>query len=420
MQSNSSYKILKNCRFCGNSDLKNVLNLGKMPLAGGFLKKNDIDLELFFPLELQYCNKCHLVQVSCVPNPNIIFNEKYFFHSSSTNSLIEHFSCYAKDIFQKYLKNIIDPIILEIGCNDGVLLKPLASLGCKVIGVDPSSSVTNKIDIDNSVIINDFFTENLSLEILNNCGSVDIVTANFAFAHIDDMHDVMKGIVNLLKKDGVFVFELYYLKTVIEEMNYDMIYHEHMSYYSLITLREFLSKYEMDIFDIDYFPKLRSGALRIHAKFKSNLSLKITEKFTKALNLEYDFGLNTINPFYHFSEKIEKTKLDLIRLIIDLKSQGKKIVGYGASGRSTILMNYCGITSEHIDCVVDDAVEKQGFLTPGNHLEILTWENMLKVGKPDYIILFAWSFTDEVLIKRASFREKGGKFILPLPNVKVI
>lgn len=420
MQNNLNYKILDNCRFCGNTDLSVILDLGEMPLAGGFLKKNDVSTELFFPLELQYCNNCHLVQVSCVPDPKIIFNEKYFFHSSSTKSLIEHFKLYANSIYNKYLYNLSNPKILEIGCNDGVLLKPLASLGCKVIGVDPSSSVTQKINIEGAIIKNDFFTENLSRELLINHGYVDLVTANFAFAHIDNMHDVMKGISKILHLNGIFVFELYYLKTIVEEMNYDMIYHEHMSYYSLISLNKFLSGYNMEIFDIDYFPKLRSGALRIHAKFNTNKKFEKSEKYKDLLNSELKSGFNTLMPFNNFFINIKKTKNDLILLLDQLKSSGKKIVGYGASGRSTILMNYCGITSAHINCVVDDAEEKQGYLTPGNHLEIITWDNMMKQGAPDYIILFAWSFTDEVLIKRESFRKNGGKFILPLPNVKVI
>jgi len=413
-------KELKECRFCNSPDLEIVLDLGTMPLAGGFLKKEDLANEYFFPLELQFCKNCYLVQVSCVPDPNILFNEKYFFHSSSTFSLVEHFTKYAQDLFKRYLNNNKLPVILEIGCNDGVLLRPLSKLGSKLIGVDPSTSVTNKINIPGSIIKNDFFTEKLAIEILNENGKVDIVTANFSFAHIDNMNDVMRGIIKLLKDDGIFVFELYYLKTIIEEMNYDMIYHEHMSYYSLLTLKKFLSKYGMEIFDVEYFPRIRSGALRVHTKFNINNAFPPTEQFIKLYESEIIFGLNKIQPFIHYSNKIEKSKNDLLDLINSLKIEGKKIVGYGASGRSTIIMNYCGINENHIDYIVDDAIEKQGFLTPGNHIEIITWNQMIEKCTPDYVVLFAWSFIDEVLSKRSEYRLAGGKFILPLPEVKVI
>jgi len=391
-----------------------------MPLAGAFLKQDEISEELYFPLELQFCHNCSMSQVSCVPNPKILFNDKYFFHSSSVFSLVSHFEEYAKDVYHKFLSNKANHWVLEIGCNDGVLLNPLAKLGSKVIGVDPSSNATSKIDIKESLIYNDFFGCDLAVKINSKIGKVDLITANFSFAHIDNMHDVMQGITEVLNPKGVFVFEIYYLKTIIEEMNYDMIYHEHMSYYSLIALKNFLGKYSIEIFDINYFPKIRSGALRVYAKYKENKLYSTTERFKSMINLEYTVGLDSKKPFSAYSQKVEETKVDLLNLISNLKSEGKIIVGYGASGRSTVIMNYCGINTSHIEFVVDDAIEKQGYLTPGSHLEILSWESMEKRIKPDYIILFAWSFIDEVLQKRSKFRDDGGMFILPLPTVKVI
>lgn len=415
-----NYKILDCCRFCGSSQIDVVLDLGEMPLAGGFLKVEDIDDEPTFPLELQFCSECAMSQVSCVPDPTILFNEKYFFHSSSVNSLIRHFEDYAAEIYPKFLVQKKSSLVLEIGCNDGVLLKPLARLGAKVIGVDPSSNATSKIDIEGALIYNEFFGEMLAKDIYNQVGNVDLVTANFSFAHIDNMHDVINGITLLLNDQGVFIFEIYYLKTIIEEMNYDMIYHEHMSYYSLISLQTFLGNNSMEIFDVKYFPRIRSGALRVYAKYKENNLYSPSEDFKNMILDEYKLGLNLKSAFIEYSFKVDKTRSDLMNLISTLKRSGKKIVGYGASGRSTVVMNYCGINSSHIDCVVDDAIEKQGFYTPGSHLQIISWDEMEKRISPDYVILFAWSFIDEVLQKRSSFRENGGKFILPLPSVEVI
>ena len=414
------YKILNCCRFCGSSQIDVVLDLGEMPLAGGFLAEGELENEPTFPLELQFCSDCSMAQVSCVPDPTILFNEKYFFHSSSVQSLVGHFEDYAADIYPRFLFFIQTPVVLEIGCNDGVLLKPLAKLGAKVIGVDPSSNATSKIDIKEALVYNEFFGKELTKEILEEVGRVDLITANFSFAHIDNMHDVISGITSILNDHGVFVFEIYYLKTIIEEMNYDMIYHEHMSYYSLISLQTFLGNHAMEIFDVKYFPRIRSGALRVYAKFKSNNLYRPSEDFKKMIQDEFKLGLNFKNAFVEYSLKVDKTRTDLMNLISTLKSRGKKIVGYGASGRSTVVMNYCGINNSHIEYVVDDAIEKQGFYTPGSHLEIISWDEMEKRIKPDYIILFAWSFIDEVLQKRASFRENGGRFILPLPSVEVI
>ena len=416
----SNYKILTKCRFCLSSDLEIVVDLGKMPLAGAFLKKEQIKNELFFPLELQYCKNCHLVQASCVPDPNILFNEKYFFHSSSVGSLVNHFEDYANDIYYKFLSKLSSPKVLEIGCNDGVLLRPLSKLGCKVIGVDPSSNVTSKIKIEDALVVTDFFTETVAKKIYTETGKIDLITANFSFAHIDDMHDVMKGIKILLNDNGTFVFELYYLKTLIEEMNYDMIYHEHMSYYSLITLKKFLSTYDLEIFDVAYDAKIRSGSLRVYVKHLNNNKTSITETYNLFYEKEIKLGLDTIEPYKNYAKRIFETKEKLMLLINNLTKQGKKIIGYGASGRSTVLMNYCGINFTHIDYVVDDAIEKQGYLTPGNHLDIITWDKMIEMGKPDYIILFAWSFVDEVLLKRSEYIKNGGKFILPLPNVQIL
>lgn len=417
---NRSRKMLTNCRFCNSQEVEIILNLGEMPLAGAFLKKQDIKDEMYFPLELQFCHQCSMVQVSCVPDPKILFNEKYFFHSSSVASLVSHFEDYAHDINNKFLAAKRNPVVLEIGCNDGVLLKPLAHLGNKVIGVDPSTNATSKIDISGAVIFNEFFGEKLAIDIKSKLGSVDLITANFSFAHIDDMHDVMEGINEILSPNGIFVFEIYYLKTILQEMNYDMIYHEHMSYYSLIALQSFFGRWSIEIFDVDYFPRIRSGALRVYAKFRENKQYPISDRFKQMIKNEYDSGLNSSAPFIDYAFKVEKTKSDLLSLISKLKSEGKKIVGYGASGRSTVVMNYCGINNSHLDFIIDDAEEKQGFLTPGSHLEIISWDSMEKRFQPDYIVLFAWSFIDEVLVKRSKFRQNGGKFILPLPAVSII
>jgi len=290
-------------------------------------------------------------------------------------------------------------------------------MGVLPIGVDPATNVVKTIDIKNAVIYNDYFTEKLSKNILNEFGKIDLVVYNLSFAHIDDMQDVIKGINKILKNDGIFVFEIYYLVNLIEEMNYDMIYHEHMSYYSLYTLMQFFNDYDMEVFDIKHNKEVRTGSTRFYVKFKSNRNLEITKNVKKLYNREINLNYHKKNIYNEYASKVELNKIQTIQLLKKFKREDKTIIGYGTSGRGTVIMNYCGIDSKYLDYVVDDAPQKVGFYTPGTRLEIKSWDYVLENGFPDYIVLFAWSFTDEVIKKRQDFIENGGKFIIPLPTL---
>ena len=405
------------CRFCNSTDLEEVLDLGLMPLAGAFIKEKEFKNEMFYPLTLDFCNSCSLVQVKEVISADVLFKDNYFFFSSSINTLINHFKDYALDLYRNFLVDIESPKILEIGCNDGVMLKPFSDLGVFPIGVDPATNVVKTIDIQNAAIYNDYFTEELSKNILNRHGKIDLVVSNFSFAHIDDMQDVIKGITTILKSDGVFVFEIYYLVNLIEEMNYDMIYHEHMSYYSLFTLTKFFANYGMEVFDIKHNKEVRTGSTRFYVKYSSNNSLKILDSVKILYNKEIKYNFHKKNIYNSYAENVELNKIQTIDLLEKIKSEGKTIIGYGASGRGTVIMNYCNIDSKYIDYVVDDAPQKEGYFTPGTRLEIKSWDYVLESGYPDYIILFAWSFASEVIKKRNDFIKSGGKFIIPLPKL---
>ena len=234
------------------------------------------------------------------------------------------------------------------------------------------------------------------------------------------MIDIMKGIKCLLRDDGVFIFEIYYLGTLIDEMQYDMIYHEHMSYYSIKTLIIFLKQYEMEIFDIKFIQKVRSGTVRFYARNIGKRSEKVSSTVENLVKYEQDQGFDKVETYSEYAAKVEKTKEELISLLDDLKAQGKTIIGYGASGRGTTIMNYCGIDGRYLDYVVDDAPAKHGFFTPGTHVPIKMWNFTKEDILPDYILLFAWAFKDEVLRKRQDYLKQGGKFIVPLPEVSIV
>ena len=287
------------------------------------------------------------------------------------------------------------------------------------VGVDPATNVVATIKDPRGVAINDGFSEEVGKRIVAEHGKADAVVSSFSFAHIDDMHEVMRGVDAVLGEKGVFVFELYYLGVVIEEMQYDMMYHEHMSYYTLACLEKFLGQYGLEVFEVKKIA-LRSGTRRFYAQRKAAHPHPVSPSVQAQRDEEKATGLLDAKTYEGYGARVNKTKVDLMKLLDQLKAQGKSIIGYGASGRATIIMNYCGIDGRYLDFVVDDAPAKHGFLMPGTHCEIKPWtyvEGMAK--KPDYALVFAWPFIEEVKKRRADYLKNGGQFIVPLPEVKV-
>lgn len=407
------------CRFCQSLDMVTILDFGNVPLAGGFLKESDFKKEKLFPLDLNFCNECSLVQVSNVVPAETLF-KNYFYFSSSIKTLVGHMKEYAKEVNQRFLQDRINPSVFEIGCNDGVMLKPFAAMGIKTVGIDPATNVVNSIDSNDITVINDFFSEKVALEIKEQHGLFDAIVSSYSFAHIDNMVDIMKGVKCLLKEDGVFVFEVYYLGTLIGEMQYDMIYHEHLSYYSLKALTLFLKRFGMEIFDMTFTPGVRSGAVRFYAKNIGKRSENISVEIADLAELEVKKGFDKADTFFSYAKKVNNTREILMALLGKLKNEGKTIIGYGASGRGTTIMNYCGIDNRHLDYVVDDAPAKHGFFTPGTHVPIKPWDFTQQSKFPDYALLFAWSFINEVKKKRINYLKQGGHFIVPLPDVKIV
>lgn len=406
------YKKLKKCRLCDSKNLNLFINFGKMPLAGAFLSKKKIKDEILYPMGMQYCKNCTSVQVDTVIPLEVLF-KKYFYFSSSIGTLINHFFDLSEIISKKILKK--GGNVLEIGCNDGVFLNHLVKnkkINC--IGVDPAKNVIKKINNKKIKTYNVPFNFELAKKINK---KIDVIVSSFSFGHIDNMKSVAKGIDLLLDADGVFIFEIYYLGTVIEGLQYDMMYHEHMTYYTIKSLNNFLTKYNLKIFDIKKI-KLRSGSLRFYCCRPHNKRLK-SNNLKKYLQKENKKGFNNLSFLKKYNIKISKTKDDIIKIIKRLKSENKTIYGYGASGRGTVIMNYCKLNNAYLDYVVDDAPVKRGKYTPGTHVKIISWEDLKKVGYPDYFVLFAWPFVDEISKKRSEFLKKGGKFIVPLPKVKI-
>jgi SAM-dependent methyltransferase len=413
------YKSYEKCRFCSHNFLE-VINLGNVPLAGGFLKNNKkqtLKREKFYPLEIYFCPKCYLLQTNNVIDKDTLFKD-YFYFSSAIKTLITHFEQNA-DKVAHLLPDTKKRFVVEIGCNDGALITSLSKKGFKTLGVDPAINIVQPLIKKGLPIINDYFSEKVAQKIVKTHGQADAILSFHAMAHIEDMHDVIRGVKTLLKADGFLAFEVHYLGNLIPEMQYDMIYHEHQYYYSLHALNNFFKMHDMTIFDIQPTP-VRSGSMMYFVQKSQTGQREITKNTKSLLLTERKLGLDKTKTYKKFAKEIEKTKKDLTKLLKTLKKSGKKIVGYGASGRGTIIMNYCGLDETYLDYVIDDAPAKQGTYTPGTHLVIKPSTVLQEKDKPDYIVLFAWSFFDEVVKKNIEFLKNGGKFIVPLPKVKVI
>lgn len=416
-----AYRQYTKCRFCFSQNLNVILDFGLLPLAGGFIKKEataeDFRTERKYPLQICFCSDCYLVQVTTIVDSAILYKD-YFYFSSAIKTLVDHFQAYALDLAKLYP----DPskrFVVELGCNDGVFLKPLAKLGFKVMGVDPAKNVVEKLVKEGYEVMIDYFNEQSVAQIVKKHGQADLILSSNSFAHIEDMHDVMKGVKKLLKKDGVLAFEVHYLGTLLKEVQYDMIYHDHEYYYSLLTLEKFFTQYNMEVYDVKAIP-VHAGSMRYYVQNTGSGSRSSTENLKALHKTEKQLKIDKLDTYIHFESYIQKTRKDLLRLLNKLKKQGKKVVGYGASGRATTIMNYCGITDDLIEYIVDDAPAKTGAFTPGNHLEIRSSQILDSKNRPDYCVVFAWSFIDEIIRKKQTFLNNGGRFIVPLPAVKII
>ena len=408
------------CAFCNSSNIALITDFGNMGLAGGFLAQNELEQESRYPMNLGFCPDCYAVQIVDKINPDLMFKKNYFYFSSSIGTLRNHFKEYAADVVGRFLPSPQDATVIEFGCNDGVLLSPLADLNVgRIIGVDPATNVVEKIDDDRVDIVNSYFDELCAGDIVDQFGQADLILANNVFAHVDDINALTRGIDIALAENGAFIFEVHYLGKIIEEMQYDMIYHEHIYYYSLLAVENHFSRYDMLVFDLKEVEN-HGGSIRFHVCRKNSNLATPTSNVRQFRESEITKGFHNISIFREFGEKINNQKSDLLCLLNEIKSQQKTVIGYGASGRANTMLQFCRIDSSLISYMVDDAPAKKGFYTPGSHLRIESKIPLLKGERPDYVVVFAWTFLREICQRNMDYLEAGGQFIVPLPDVKIL
>ena len=406
------------CSYCDSTKMSEIMDFGRVALAGAFVKPEQFTSEATYPLRLYFCCDCFAVQVIDKVSATVLFQD-YFYFSSSIKTLRDHFREYAAEVTTRFLEPGTSTVI-EFGCNDGILLRPLADQGIRtVIGVDPATNVVKTIDDSRVTVFNDFFTEAVVDQIVAKYGKADLVMANNVYAHIPDIQGVTRAVRAALKDDGVFIFEVHYLGKVINEMQYDMIYHEHLYYYSLLSAVNHFARYDMMIFDIKAIP-IHAGSMRFYVCRKdSKHARSVSPVVTRLRDEEVARGFDRAETFQRFAADVAERRSDLMGLLNGLRAKGKRVAGYGASGRANTMIQYCGIDHSHLEYVIDDAPAKQGYYTPGSHFLIRPSTVLQQAGAPDYLLLFAWSFLDEISKKNESYLENGGRMIVPLPEVRV-
>ncbi len=405
------------CSFCDSRDMSLIMDFGDVALAGAFIRPEQRETEKKYRLRLFFCTACYAVQVVDKVSAEVLFQD-YFYFSSSIGTLRDHFARYAEEVTSRFLEPDT-ATVLEFGCNDGILLRPLADQGIRrVIGVDPAENVLATIDDPRLTLINGFFDEAVAERVVAEWGRVDMIMANNVYAHVPDIQGITRAIDMALADDGVFVFEAHYLGKVVDEIQYDMVYHEHLYYYSLLSAINHFARYDMMVFDVIPIP-IHAGSLRFHVCRKGSRHASESPRVVALKKEEQARGFDSFATFGEFSRRVAAQRDELVALLEGLRQDGRSIAGYGASGRANTIIQFCGLDARHLDYMIDDAPAKQGFLTPGSHFPIHASSVLEQPDRPDYVLVFAWSFFEEICARNANYLENGGRMILPLPDVQV-
>ncbi|MFT3934708.1 MAG: class I SAM-dependent methyltransferase [Chitinophagaceae bacterium] len=406
------------CRFC-KTELTNVfIDLFNSPASNSFLKADELnEPETFYPLKVYTCSKCFLVQVDEYKKSDAIFNSDYVYFSSYSTSWLKHAKTYTELMIQKfaYSKN---SLVIEVASNDGYLLQYFKEKNIPVLGVEPTAN-TASVAIGKGIeTVVDFFGVKLAKELVAKGKKADLLLGNNVLAHVPDIVDFVGGMKIVLNNGGVVTMEFPHLMQLVDNNQFDTIYHEHFSYLSLTTVQQIFASQGLELFDVDELPT-HGGSLRIYAKHKEDDSKPVTPNIAALLKKEADKGMNSLAYYDNFQQKALKVKLDLTDFLIQQKRAGKVVAAYGAAAKGNTLLNYCGIKADLIDFVVDANPHKQNKYLPASHIPVFN-EQHLKDNKPDFVIILPWNLKEEITDQLSYIRNWGAKFVVPIPALQII
>lgn len=409
--------ISPNCRFCSRVLAAPFLDLGMSPIANDFLAAESLGhMEPFYPLRVFVCDECRLVQIEAFEPPEKIFQDYAYFSSYST-SWLEHAKRFAESARKRFALDE-NSLVVEVASNDGYLLQYFQAVGIPVLGVEPAANVAKVAQDKGIPTVSRFMGVQLADDLVSQGKQADLLSGFNVFAHVPDLHDFVAGLAKVLKPTGTLCLEFPHLLRLIEQRQFDTIYHEHFSYFSLQAASRVLAYHGLAVFDVEEMPT-HGGSLRLFACHAAKAADRMTDAPARIVAEEQAAGLDRVESYSSFTDEVSKVKRNLLRFLIDARDQGKHVVGYGAPAKGNTLLNYCGVGPDLLSYTVDASPHKQGLYLPGTHIPIHAPAHIAET-RPDYVLILPWNLKNEIVGQMAHIRSWGGKFVVPLPEIEVI
>lgn len=411
------------CRLCGSSDLVLVWSFGSTPLANAYVSRNELGRpEPFVPLEVYSCRSCYLVQLRDVVSPGLLFS-RYLYVSSTSSGFVQHFHDFAARLLERFHLHE-NTLAIDVGSNDGILLKPLRQAGVQVLGIDPARNIAEAASAGGIETLAEFFSPETAQRVVHDRGKATVITASNVFAHTDDVIGFVEAVTIALAENGVFVFEVQYLGDLLAKNLFDIVYHEHVCYYHLQPLITFFDRRSMEVFDVERL-SVHGGSLRVYVQ-RTGGPYPVEARVGELLHEEAHQTLNHLTPYQQFAERIDSNRQRLCKIISEIRAAGNRIVGYGAPAKATTLMYTFGLDNDDVDYIVDDDRRiKQGMFMPGTHIPIVSPEYLYKPfgqaqERATVCLILAWNFAESIMHAHQRFVDEGGQFIVPVPEPRIV
>jgi hypothetical protein len=405
------------CRFCGTPLEFTFVDLGMSPLCESYVSAEHLyDMEPFYPLHVYVCPNCFLVQLEAFVSREDIFTE-YAYFSSYSDSWLAHAKSYTHQMIERFNLDA-NSFVIEVASNDGYLLQYFVEKNVPCLGIEPAANVAVAAEAKGVPTLVDFFGISLANKLVAEGKQADLVAGNNVLAQVPDINDFVEGLKIIIKPQGVITLEFPHLMCLMDQNQFDTIYHEHFSYFSILSVEKIFAAHGLTLFDVEELPT-HGGSLRIYAKHTEDASKPVSTRLENLRAREIEAGFDGMEAYTRFAEQVKETKRKLLEFLIQTRREGKSIAGYGAPGKGNTLLNYCGIRTDFLDFTVDRNPYKQGKFLPGTHIPILHPDKIAEA-RPDYVFILPWNFKDEIIQQLSYIREWNGKFVVPIPQVTVL